>query len=131
MSSASTRCTAALSCSLTTRGQSFSIRVSSASIAALSGVGAGVATVTVEGAFAFGWAAQPNNPSTQNPLATTITKVEIFFITRTPLNNPKPCQTIVSSSANRKWSQQSLACSGLLITPIDCNRGLAYCDLLT
>jgi len=47
MSSASNFPTAAASRSFTIRGQSFSIFVSSASIAALSGVGCGVAAATM------------------------------------------------------------------------------------
>src|ERR1700704_1709229 len=81
-SSASIRRTAAASCSLIIRGQSFSILVSSASIAARSGVGSGVAILIVL-VFVFCGLAQPNWENARRAVATARTTTEKYlFMTR-------------------------------------------------
>src|SRR5258705_6060577 len=80
-SSASMRLTALVSCSFMTRGQSFSIFLSSVSIAALSGVGAGIAFVLVE---TVGCGAAQLNCANANSAATndSVTTDKSLFITR-------------------------------------------------
>jgi hypothetical protein len=70
----------ATSCSLIIRGQSFSILVSSASIAVLSGVGSGVAILTAL-VFVFCGLAQPNCENTMSAVATSVATEKYFFIT--------------------------------------------------
>ncbi len=89
MSSASTSRTASTSLSLRTRGQSFSILINSASIAALSGVGAGVAMLAlVDAELVLFCGVQPNCKNATTAV-TRARKASVgnFFMNRYLLKN--------------------------------------------
>src|SRR6266481_3848223 len=81
-SSASTRLTVLASCSFMMRGQSFSICWSSGSIAAVSGVGAGIAMFVLDEVVGWG-PAQPNcAPANSAATSDGVTTNKNLFINR-------------------------------------------------